>query len=113
MSTKGNLLKEAARRSAVSVTNETEENRAPIYISMIPPKQIAAKYGLSYTLVLLLAKTCKIAAIRTGTGKNGRILINEESLVKYLNTAYLTDEPPDEQKVKGIRPVGSEVWKRG
>lgn len=89
--------------------NEEQIRALPLPpLSMLTPKQIADKYNMPYCFTLHLAKTGKVAAIRTGNGKRGKILINETSFIDYLNSAYLTDDslPDNCSEVKGIRVLG-------
>jgi len=43
--------------------------------------------GLSEHTVRKLALSGKVASIRTGEGKNGKILVNKDSLLAYLKDA--------------------------
>lgn len=41
--------------------------------------------GLSEHTIRLLIKRGEISAIRTGAGRNGKILVPEKALIKYIN----------------------------
>lgn len=84
-------------------TVEIVPDDKPIMINM---KSAAQKYGLSYYMIRYLALSGAIAAVRAGSGK-GRILINERSLVAYLNSSHLNCEQEEQPRsVGGIRALG-------
>ncbi|MBR1433032.1 MAG: hypothetical protein IJ784_01345 [Ruminiclostridium sp.] len=84
-------------------TIETVPDNKPVMLSL---KSAAQKFGLSYYMTRYLALSGAIAAVRAGSGK-GRILINEQSLVAYLNGSRLTDEQEEQPRsVGGIRVLG-------
>lgn len=84
-------------------TVETVPDDKPIMLGL---KSAARKYGLSYYMIRFLALSGAIAAVRAGSGK-GRILINERSLIAYLNSSHLNDEQEEQPRsVGGIRVLG-------
>ena len=57
-------------------------------VEMLTIKECAALVpGLSEHTVRKLALSGKVASIRTGEGKNGKILVNKDSLLAYLKDA--------------------------
>lgn len=57
-------------------------------VEMLTIKECAVLVpGLSEHTVRKLALSGKVASIRTGEGKNGKILVNKDSLLAYLNDA--------------------------
>ena len=57
-------------------------------VEMLTIKECAALVpGLSEHTVRKLALSGKVASIRTGEGKNGKILVNKNSLLAYLKDA--------------------------
>ena len=60
----------------------------PAKLEMLTIKECAALVdGLSEHTVRQLVKQDKIAYIRTGAGRNGKILVSKASLLKYLGVA--------------------------
>ncbi|MBR5088288.1 MAG: hypothetical protein IK093_02560 [Ruminiclostridium sp.] len=83
--------------------SETVPEDKPIMVGL---KSAARKYGLSYYMTRYLALSGAIAAVRAGSGK-GRILINERSLVAYLNSSHLNCEQEEQPRsVGGIIVLG-------
>ena len=65
------------------VPTKPEDNH--IKPEMLTIKECAALvYGLSEHTVRQLVKQDKVAYIRTGAGRNGKILVSKVSLLKYL-----------------------------
>ena len=64
-----------------AVDNTTDEK--PIELLTIK-ECVAAICGLTESIVRQLAAQNKIPYIRTGKGKNGKILINKQALLEYL-----------------------------
>ena len=57
-------------------------------LEMLTVKECAALVdGLSENTVRQLVKQDKVAYIRTGAGRNGKILVSKASLLKYLGVA--------------------------
>ena len=57
-------------------------------LEMLTVKECAALVdGLSEHTVRQLVKQDKVAYIRTGAGRNGKILVSKASLLKYLGVA--------------------------
>lgn len=55
-------------------------------VEMLTIKECAAiAHGLSEHTIRKLALKGEVSSIRTGEGKNGKILINKQSLIDYLN----------------------------
>jgi excisionase family DNA binding protein len=71
--------------------NEAEEKASaaqPETVEMLTIKEAAAIVpGLSEHTVRLLALQGKVPSVRTGKGRNGKILINKDALIAYLNGA--------------------------
>jgi excisionase family DNA binding protein len=63
---------------------------------MLTIAEAAKTFNLSAYFVRALALSGKVAAVRAGTGKNGKILVNAKSLEQYLENATLTDENADD-----------------
>ncbi len=70
---------------------ESEENKAPQpagdgRLEMLTLKECAALVpGLSVHTVRKLALQGKVPSVRTGEGKNGKILISKQALLSYLS----------------------------
>lgn len=53
---------------------------------MLTIKESAALVtGLSEHTVRQLVKQCKVKSVRTGEGRNGKILVNKADLIDYFN----------------------------
>ena len=66
----------------------TKHEDKPTKPEMLTIKECAALVdGLSEHTVRQLVKQDKIAYIRTGAGRNGKILVSKASLLKYLGVA--------------------------
>ncbi|SDB39915.1 hypothetical protein SAMN02910317_01972 [Ruminococcaceae bacterium FB2012] len=69
--------------------NEAEETAPAAQsdaVEMLTIKECAALVpGLSEHTIRKLALKGAVTCVRTGEGKNGKILINKESLLNYLN----------------------------
>lgn len=55
--------------------------------TMLSLKDTAERTGLSFCEVRLLCIENKVPHIRLGSGNSGKILVNLEKLIEYLNTA--------------------------
>ena len=77
-----NELIEAAEKDVKPVP----EASAPVEMLTIKECTEAVK-GLSEHTIRQLVNQGKISYIRTGQGKNGKILINKSALLNYLNTS--------------------------
>jgi hypothetical protein len=57
-------------------------------VEMLTIKECAAiAHGLSEHTIRKLALKGAVSSVRTGEGKNGKILINKQSFINYLNSA--------------------------
>lgn len=64
--------------------------------------ETAERYGITPHYARSLALSGKVKAVRIGRGK---ILINQQSVEEYFNSARLTDNEPVPAADGGIRPV--------
>lgn len=78
-------------------------NDSPI-VRMEGVKEAAELFGLPKHLLRTLALTGKVKAVRIGNGKNGKILINIQSLNDYFNTSVISTEEQDCNS-GGIQPI--------
>lgn len=60
--------------------------------TMLSLKDAAQRTGLSYYEIRFLCIDGKVPHIRLGSGQNGKILVNLERLVEYLNTEGLSND---------------------
>jgi len=60
--------------------------------------EAAAAFGLSRYYVRQLAVEGRVAAVRSGRGRYGKILINAESLGEYLRTATIAPRGLDNER---------------
>ena len=88
---KNNIINQITALLAQLVETEPSESAtAPIQASSTPPVMLTFKEcaelveGLSEHTVRMLCAQDKITAIRTGAGKNGKILVSKASLLRYL-----------------------------
>ena len=73
---------------ALNEANEAAPADQSDAVEMLTIKECAALVpGLSEHTVRKLALSGKVASIRTGEGKNGKILVNKDSLLAYLKDA--------------------------
>ena len=73
---------------ALNEANEAAPEDQSDAVEMLTIKECAALVpGLSEHTVRKLALSGKVASIRTGEGKNGKILVNKDSLLAYLKDA--------------------------
>lgn len=63
-------------------------------------KETAENFGIAQHFARQLALSGKVAAVRVGRGK---ILINQQSVAEYFNTAYLNT--PEPAATSGITPI--------
>ena len=88
---------------AVDDTNRIEVNR---YIpKMVSLKEAAKLTGLSEIYLRRGFKTGELVGVRCGTSSGGKILLNLDKLIEYLDTH--TEQQENEQTYTGgyIRPV--------
>lgn len=65
--------------------------------------ETAERYGITPHYARSLALSGKVKAVRIGRGK---ILINQQSVDDYFNSARLTDErEPKKPEIGGIHPI--------
>ena len=65
---------------------QTAKSYAPDKVEMLTIKESAALIsGLSEHTVRQLVKQGKVKSIRTGAGRNGKILVNKADLIAYFN----------------------------
>lgn len=65
--------------------------------------ETAERYGITPHYARSLALSGKVKAVRIGRGK---ILINQQSVDDYFNSARLTDEQaPKKPEIGGIHPI--------
>jgi hypothetical protein len=58
-------------------------------------KQLATKYGLSRPLIYLWVEERRFPCLRVGSvGRRGRILIEEQDFVTFLNSLKVPASPP-------------------
>jgi hypothetical protein len=58
-------------------------------------KQLAVKYGLSRALIYLWVEERRFSCLRVGSvGRRGRILIEEQEFLSFLNTLKVPASPP-------------------
>ena len=86
---KNELIKQIAELLRQLITIEepapTKPEDKPTKPEMLTIKECAALVdGLSEHTVRQLVKQEKVAYIRTGAGRNGKILVSKASLLKYL-----------------------------
>ena len=75
-------LTEDGENSAPQATKTPTSNK----VEMLTIKESAALIsGLSEHTVRQLVKQGKVKSVRTGEGKNGKILVNKADLVAYFN----------------------------
>ena len=71
---------------ALNESEETAHAAQSDAVEMLTIKECAALVpGLSEHTIRKLALKGTVTCVRTGEGKNGKILINKESLLNYLN----------------------------
>ena len=71
---------------ALNESEETAHAAQSDAVEMLTIKECAALVpGLSEHTIRKLALKGVVTCVRTGEGKNGKILINKESLMNYLN----------------------------
>lgn len=77
-------------------------------VKMEGVKEAAEIFGLPKHLIRTLALDGKVKSVRTGNGKNAKILINIQSLNDYFNSSVINHE---EQEVhsSGIKPIPVEL----
>ena len=64
----------------------TAKSSAPEKVEMLTIKESAALIsGLSEHTVRQLVKQGKVKSVRTGEGRNGKILVNKADLIAYFN----------------------------
>ena len=74
-------LAEGGENSAVQTTNAPTANK----VEMLTIKESAALIsGLSEHTVRQLVKQGKVKSVRTGEGRNGKILVNKADLLAYF-----------------------------
>ena len=67
-------------------TNDSDTTVSPSYVEMLTIKECTeAVKGLSEHTVRKLIKQGKLPYMRTGEGKNGKMLINKADLIAYFN----------------------------
>lgn len=67
------------------IVSENKKSNAPEKVEMLTIKESAALIGgLSEHTVRKLVKQGKVKSVRTGEGKNGKILVNKADLVAYF-----------------------------
>lgn len=70
---------------AINATTPAQTTQ-PDSVEMLTIKECAAIVpGLSEHTIRILALQGLVMSVRTGEGKNGKILINKQSLINYLN----------------------------
>jgi excisionase family DNA binding protein len=85
----------STRESYENITNSS-------IVRMEGVKEAAELFGLSKHLVRTLALDGKIKAVRIGKSKNGKILINIQSLNDYFNSSIINTEPEHYGNIKPI-----------
>ena len=71
---------------ALNATTAPAQMTQPDSVEMLTIKECAAIIpGLSEHTIRMLALKGAVPSVRTGEGKNGKILINKQSLLNYLN----------------------------
>lgn len=69
------------------MVEEKNENYIPDSCRMLTIRECAQRAeGLSEHTIRLLVKRGEISSIRTGEGRNGKILIPEKALMKYIDS---------------------------
>ena len=88
---KNNIINQISALLAQLVETEpTKSATAPMQASSTPPVMLTVKEcaalveGLSEHTVRMLCAQDKIKYIRTGAGRNGKILVSKVSLLRYL-----------------------------
>lgn len=85
-------------------TDFTQKNIQPYLNSTLPimesVKRTAEIWGISQHYARQLALTGLVKAVRVGRGK---ILINQQSVAEYFNSAYLNESIP--APTSGITPI--------
>lgn len=67
------------------IVSENKKSTVPEKVEMLTIKESAALIsGLSEHTVRKLVKQGKVKSVRTGEGKNGKILVNKADLVAYF-----------------------------
>ena len=91
---KNNIINQITELLAQLVETEpTESATAPVQPSDKPPVMLTVKEcaalveGLSEHTVRMLCSQDKIAHVRAGAGRNGKILVSKVSLLRYLGIA--------------------------
>ena len=65
---------------------QTAKSSAPEKVEMLTIKESAALIsGLSEHTARQLVKQGKVKSVRTGAGRNGKILVNKADLIAYFN----------------------------
>ena len=76
------------------------QNIEKIIPQMLGVKETAVNFGIAQHFARQLALSGKVKAVRVGRGK---ILINQQSVAEYFNSAYLNESTP--APTSEIRPI--------
>ena len=78
-------LQESIKKDAADTSN-ADSAAAPHKVELLTIKECADMIdGLSEHTVRQMVKQGKVKSIRTGVGKNGKILINKADFITYFN----------------------------